>query len=195
MADSAISGLPPASSPLAGTDELELNQAGTSVRVDASVFKEEAVGLITKALSADLTNATTTFAKVTNLDQAVPVGTWAFQYFVRYQSDTTTTGIKFAVNFTGTVTSFVAHSRHQAAAPDQTVITLGAVQGGAARAISATVALIQTPSVDTINSDMLMVLEGLMVVTVTGNIELYHASEAATTTTVKQDSMLILTKA
>ncbi len=154
-----------------------------------------------KALTADQTNATTTFAKVTNLDQVVGVGTWAFKYLIRYRSDTTTTGIKFAVNHTGTVTSFVANAWYQenttaaaTGAADQAHITFGLVAGGAARAKSTSVAMVQTASVDTINADMLMILEGLMVVTVSGNIELYHASEAATTTTVKQDSALILTK-
>ena len=192
MADSPISGMPPATA-LDGTELLHLSQAVTDVQETLAtvlVF----FGLITKKLSADLTNATTTFAKVTNLDQAVPVGTWKFEYHVRYQSDTTTTGIKFAVNFTGTVTSFVAMSLGQGITRDQSLITSGAVQGGAARAISATVALVQTAGVDTINADMLEIIVGHMVVTVAGNIELYHASEVATTTTIKQDSGLILTR-
>lgn len=157
--------------------------------------------IVTKALSAGLTNSGTTFAKVTNLDQVVGVGTWAFKYLVMYRSDTTTTGIKFAVNHTGTVTSFVANGRYQenttaaaTGAADQVHITFGLVAGGATRSKSATTALVQTASVDTINVDMLMVIEGLMVVTVSGNIELYSAGEAATVTTVMKDSSLILTK-
>jgi hypothetical protein len=42
--------------------------------------------------------------------------------------------------------------------------------------------------------DMLMMITGHAVVTVSGNLELYHASEAATTTTVKAQSAVRLTK-
>lgn len=41
---------------------------------------------------------------------------------------------------------------------------------------------------------MLMIIEGLMVVANTGNIELYSASETATSTTVKAGTSLIITK-
>ncbi|GEM_PF-1467322 len=157
--------------------------------------------ITTKALSANLTNSGTTFAKVTNLDQVVGVGTWAFKYLILYSSDTTTTGIKFAVNHSGTVTSFVANGWYQenttaaaTGAADQVHTTFGLVAGGATRSKSTGTALVQTASVDTINVDMLMVIEGLMVVTVSGNIELYSAGEAATVTTVRKDSSLILTK-
>lgn len=199
MADTKISGLA-AASVVAATNEFAINEAGTSKKATAAQIKTF-VGLTTKALSADLGNSTTTFAKVTNLDQATGTGTWAFKYLIRYQSSTAGTGVKFSVNYTGTVTSFVASARYQesttaaaAGTADQAHVTFGIVAGGAARAKSATVAVVQTATIDTINADMLMIIEGLMVVTVAGNIELYHASETAAATTVKQDSALILTQ-
>lgn len=51
-----------------------------------------------------------------------------------------------------------------------------------------------TLSVDTINVDMLMIIEGTFVCTVTGDLELWHGSETAASTTVKAGSSLILQK-
>ena len=51
-----------------------------------------------------------------------------------------------------------------------------------------------TLSVDTINADMMMVIEGLMIVTVAGDLQLYHGSENAVATTIKTGSSLVLTK-
>mgnify|MGYP001566972366 CR=1 FL=1 len=158
-------------------------------------------GFITKALSADLSNSTTTLTKVTNLDQTVGVGTWAFKYFIRHQAAATTTGIKFSVNHTGTLTSFVANKR---IVESTTAASTGAqsgaangvtlISGGSARAKSTTVPLGTTISADALDADMLTIIEGLMVVTVSGNIELYHGSEVAAATTVKKDSALIIIK-
>ena len=48
--------------------------------------------------------------------------------------------------------------------------------------------------VDTANANIMIVVEGICVVTVSGTLELYHASEEANTSTVMADSSLILTK-
>lgn len=153
-------------------------------------------------LAADLANSTVTAAKVTGLDTPCGVGTWIFEYFVLYQSGTATTGIKLGCNHTGTVTSFVydaygvtADITTNTALMDQDVLlTTGATMSSwAARAKSTTAPMI-TSGVDTINVDMLMMISGLAVVTVAGNLELYHASETAVATTVKAGSALRLTK-
>lgn len=168
--------------------------------VDQRAIVQEST--FTKKLSANLANLTTTFAKVTNLDFRVPPGTWHFKYVIRHQSLATTTGIKFCVNHTGTVTSFVASSwwaENTTAASSGAQAQAGAAvfglrAGGSARAISATVAIGQTISVDVAAADMMMIIEGLMVVTVGGNIELYHGSEVAAESTIMANSALILTK-
>lgn len=197
MADTKVSGLPAVSSVVSGA-EFPCNDVGTSRKATAAQM-QLFMGVQKVRLSSDLTNATTTLTKVTGLDTTMGVGTWDFRYMIRYQSDTVTTGIKFSVNHTGTTTSAVVNAMFQenttlavTGAADQTQVTFGLVSGGAARAVSTTVDVVKTTSVDTTNSDMLMVIYGSIVVTVSGNIELYHGSEAATTTTVKQDSYLIL---
>ena len=169
--------------------------------IGGNQWNENHDGFITKTLSADLSNSTTTLTKVTNLDQAVGVGTWVFMYFIRHQAAATTTGIQFSVNYTGTVTSFVANKR---IVESTTAASTGAqsgaangvtlVSGGSAREKSTTTPLGKTISADAINANLLTIIEGLMVITVAGNIELYHGSEVAAATTVKQASSLILIK-
>ena len=64
----------------------------------------------------------------------------------------------------------------------------------AARAKSATANWGPTVSVDTANSDMLMIIDLKMIVTVAGNLELYHASETAAATTVKAGTDVVVMK-
>jgi hypothetical protein len=158
---------------------------------------------ITVALNANATaNATTTAAKITALDLALPVGTYMFDYWIVYQSSALTTGAKFDVNFTGTVTRFVfnmyfggivaadATAGHSQA---QNLTTAAPMRVLTSRA-KATAGKSPTISVDVINADMLMRIEGMMIVTVAGNIELYHGSETANSTQVMAGTSLILTK-
>lgn len=154
-------------------------------------------------LNADVSNSTTTAAKITGLDKALAVGTYTFRYFIIYQAAATTTGVKFSVNFTGTVTQFVANwhavdntAGGATAAADQDALLAGGQVyfAFAARAKSNAAGWGPSISVDTANADMLAVLEGSMIVTVTGNIELWHASEVAAATTVKAGSNMVITK-
>lgn len=144
------------------------------------------------------TNSTTTPASVMTTT-TVGVGTWHFKYLVRYQSGATTTGVKFAVNHTGTVTSFLAQSRWNTTGSAAT--TGAATQNQAAPRIyeassvrAKDTAMGPTVSVDALNSDMLCVVEGILTVSVSGSLELKHASEVAAASTVMAGTSLILTK-
>lgn len=158
--------------------------------------------VLTKALAADQSNSTVTPTKVTGLDVTIGVGTWVFQYFIRYQAAALTTGVRFDVNHSGTVTTFLWQQRcvdtsatASTNAPDQDqIIAAGGVMSAMASRAKGTAGRGTTLSVDTINANMLMIIEGLVVVTVAGDIQLYHGSEVAAASTVKQDSSLILTK-
>ncbi len=166
---------------------------------DISAAPEE---IVASRLNSDLANATTTAAKVTGLDTLCGVGTWLFEYFVLYTSSVTTTGIKLGCNHTGTVTSFVYDAcgvdtavTAATGAMDQDALALtGQVMSAWAARAKTTTAPMITVGVDTINVDMLMLISGLAIVTVSGNLELYHASETANTTTVKAGTSLRLTK-
>lgn len=153
-------------------------------------------------LSSTVTNATTTAAEITGLAKPLAIGIWIFEYFIRYRSDTTTTGIKFSVDFSGTTTSIVywgeivsALSTASDANADQDVLTatMGLLNADAARAGSSAATMV-TAGVDTINVDCLFIIRGKVDVSVAGNLRLWHASEVATTTSVMLNSALRVTK-
>lgn len=188
---------------LAG-ERIAIREGVASRIIDASGLEKTngAASVFVKALIADHSNATTTATKVTDLDIVMGVGTWVFEYFIVYRSDTTTTGIKLGCNHSGTVTVFnydmygvdnLATAASGAMDQDALAATGQVFAVWAARAKSTTAPMI-TVSVDTINVDLLMMITGIATVTVSGNLELYHGSEAATTTLVKAQSGVRLTR-
>jgi len=145
-------------------------------------------------------NATTALATVMTTT-GVGAGTWSFKYKVRYQSSATGTGVALVVNHTGTTGAFVASwwmvSTGAAAATgvaDQvSAIVTGQMVEGKSERVKNT-ASSASAGVDTINADMLAVIEGFIVVTVSGSLELRHASETANSTQVMADTLLELNK-
>lgn len=156
-----------------------------------------------KKLSADFTNNAVALTKVTNLDFAMGIGSFIFEYVICYRSAALTTGISFAVNHSGTVTTFVwdqvfgaivAADATAGADQDQILATAAPVRVFSSRAKFTTVRGV-TISVDTANADMLMRIYGLAVVTVAGNLELWCGSEvAASQVTVKAGSIVRVTR-
>lgn len=155
------------------------------------------------ALASNQANSTTTPTELTGLSVVnVQPGTYVFNYYVLYQSAATTTGVRFDVNFTGTVTKFawnqmwvdVSATAATAAADQDAVLTTGSVYGAFASRAKGTAGRGTTISVDTANADMLMRIEGIMIVTVAGDLELWHGSEVAAASTVLAGSSLILHK-
>ncbi|MDP2413450.1 hypothetical protein, partial [Daejeonella sp.] len=194
LASPALTGTPTAPTAAAATN---------TTQVATTEFVQTAIPVTVVALGTDATaNATTTLNVVTGMTTTVAAGTYTFQYFVRYQSSVTTTGVRFAVNHTGTVSTFVWNWRYSdvgsaasTATPDQDGIIAASqvVAGFASRAVSTTTRG-TTLSVDTANSDMLVIIEGVMIVTATGSLQLYHGSETAASTQVMAGTSLILTK-
>jgi hypothetical protein len=154
-----------------------------------------------QVLTADVSESAGTLTTVMTTT-GVGAGTWAFKYMLRYQSAATTTGIGTAVNHSGTVSSFVSMSRFVstggAAATgiaDQAAATNAGqlVEGKAERALNTMSSA--TAGVDTINADLLLVLEGIVVVTASGNLELKVRTEvAASAVTIKSGTLLDLRK-
>ena len=170
------------------------------IGADGLVKTNGAGSVYVKALAADQSNSTTTPTNVTGLEFPCGVGVWMFQYNIIHFSGATTTGLKFSVNHDGTVTSFVAYVRFGAGttassdAHNQNLVAAGAqiMSNFSARAKS-TAGWGQTLSVDA-TGDMLTIIEGSLVVSVAGNIELWHGSEASAISTVKGGSSLMLVK-
>jgi hypothetical protein len=172
------------------TDSLGVPRTNTSPMVS-----------VTK-LSGDVSNSTATLAALTGLQAAAGVGTWMFEYYLVYQSAATSTGVRFSVNHTGTVTSFVANARYvdatataSTAAPSQAAVAATAsVMGAFSARAKATTGWGSLISTDAAASDMLMIVEGITIVTVAGNLELWHGSETTAASTVKAGSALRLTR-
>lgn len=166
-------------------------------------FVEMANRFVINVVNATVTNSTTTAAKITELDEALTPGTYKFEYYIVYQSSATTTGVKFSVNFTGTQSGFVANMRYVdnaatastgAANQNQNASTAAVMGSYSVRLATNTASMGPTLSVDAANANMLMIIEGTMIVSASGNIELYHASETAAATSVRLGSSLIVTK-
>lgn len=157
-----------------------------------------------RTLSSNATaNSTTTGVEITGLSMFLEAGTYNFKYSLIYQAGATTTGVQFGVNYTGTASKFVANMY---AAENTTAATTGAAsQAGylvttmrllgvsSARAEATTVPnLGATISVDAANSNMFCTIEGTMVVTDTGEIELWHASEVAASSQIMSGSNVVI---
>lgn len=152
------------------------------------------------ALGSDVNNAGVTPAAITGLQMTTGLGTFKFQYLIRYQAAAVTTGVGFSINHTGTLSFFLANELYvdtsataSTGAPDQDAIAATAqVYGAFAYRAKSSAAAALTASVDTANADMLMIIDGILQVTADGNLELWHRSEVAATSTVKSGSVLIL---
>jgi len=171
---------------------------------DVGWFKPATSTAVMRALvlGADQSNSTTSLTEVAGLSVATGLGSYEFIYTILHKAGVTTTGVRFSVNHTGTVTSFVANVRNVTALataadanPDQDVVTatMGVMQAFAARAKS-TAGWGTTLGQDTADADMLTIIEGLLVCTVDGDIELWHGSETTAISTVKAGTGLKLTK-
>jgi hypothetical protein len=188
MADSKISALPAASA-AAAANEFAINEAGISKKLTAAQLAEF-LGVIKKRLGTQFDSSSTTPAKVTNLDQTLGVGTWIVEYYLRWRSSAAATGVKFDLNHSGTVTSFVWWQRQfdisataSTAVPDQDAIqAAGHVHMGFASRAKGTAGRGVLLSADTVNLDMFTVIEALIEVTVSGDIQLYFGSEATGST-------------
>ena len=195
--DPALAGNPTA--PTAAVDDNDTSIATTAFVQTGGPVK------VLKLASNATANSTTTGVEITGLNLTVPPGTYVFQYFIRYQSAATTTGVAFAVNHTGTAAVFMANIRYQesttaastgaASQASFSATTLRLVSGSSTRTKATTaVNLGASISADAANSDMLVVIEGLIIVTASGDLELWHASEVAAASTVMAGTSLILTR-
>ncbi len=175
---------------------------GAQTKVDTHAALLTTHGLTVKALASDQALTSTTAAKITGLDQTVGAGTYQFKYLIRYQSTTATVGVKFDVNHSGTVTSFVFLLRYtgtgttasSGAASMAAAGATGQVYEAFGRRAKGTAGFGTTVSSDS-TGDMLTIIEGLMVVTVSGDLQLYAGLETGTSgVSIMANSSLILTK-
>jgi hypothetical protein len=206
VADTKISALS-AVAAAATTNELAVNEAGTSKKVTLAQVETllKARGMPRVAqLTSQHSIASTTGTKVTGLDMTLEAGTYYFTYaLVIRQATNTADAPQFGVNFTGTTTKRNFHLRFADATTavtaaihsmdDVGIKTAGFIDGMAHNAFSTTAPNMGTTiGVAATASDILCFIEGLMIVTVSGNLELWRASETAAASTTEVGSSLIV---
>lgn len=157
-----------------------------------------------RALETDApANATTTGVEISGLQlDQVGAGIYIAEWFLIYQSAAATTGVKFGVNHTGTSTMTttlqIATTGTTAvtAVHDQVTTTTPTIMGSNATRSKTTTAPDLGPwtDVDTLNANLQVYIYSNVVVTAIGDLELWHASEVAASSTVKTGSCVRLTK-
>lgn len=137
-------------------------------------------------LTADSSNCTTTtLCSAAMTTTGLGTGIWKFTYTVIYQTAATNTGIGFGINHTGSASQFQAHWRHvttgnnaatgvgDSATSNEDGQIMEGKHGGTLNAVIGST----SAGVDTANADILAVIEGVIVVTGNGNLELKLVSE------------------
>jgi hypothetical protein len=159
----------------------------------------------TLKLAANHTLSSTTATEVTGLELTnIQPGTYVAQYFLKAQSATTTVGIGTGINFTGTAAAPLITRREITTGVSAATGVLDGttnvgtgtlVEGRSTGAYSTTAPnMINTGGVATAGENNLIVIEVLFTVTSAGNLELWHSSETATSTSIMSGSSVILTR-
>lgn len=194
----------PAASAAAAANELSINEAGTSKKITVSQIRD-LIGDFKVVLINDHSVSQTAPTVVSELNAPLVAGTYRFSYWLLIQTATTTVGLSFAVNYTGTATRIV----YQLSWPDTGVsAALGAfddvanaatgqiVAHSVSRSENTTTATVSTGTAGSAAADVdcFAKIEGIIVVSDSGDLELWHGSETATATRVEAGSHLLVTR-
>lgn len=205
MADTKVSALTAASA-LTGTEEVPVVQGGSSKKatVDQIIVYAGTVGHPrVKALATSHTLAATTATEVTGLGpMTLEAGTYEYRFQLIVQSSATATGIGLGINFTGTAAVRTIHSRYPTTGTTAATGIMASVSASGGinmeehntqTAFSTTAPnMVNTAGFVTANANVPVVIEGILVVTGAGDLELWHSSETAANTSVMAGSSLIV---
>lgn len=218
MADTKISALAAVVTP-AGTDEMPVNQAGTSKKLTLAQASTFAGPLVTSSGAAPATgalngngvgsttmvlntadNAVTTVETVLNITSVV-AGTYFFEYFIVWRSGTTTVGCSFNVDYSGTVTRIrtvrIGQTNLATAADGISDSTVAALTGGVVQNWGAIVdngALGPSTGVGSTTEDQYEYIRGTMVVSNGGTLSLTMTGEGNAAVTFMADSFVRMTR-
>jgi hypothetical protein len=129
-------------------------------------------------------------------------GTYMFQAFLIAASSAVGTAVKIGLNFTGTAAVRAFELRYPSTGTtantgivDDVGATTGQIhESNPQTAFSTTAANMGGAGVATANANSLMVVEGVLVVTASGDLELWHGSSGAVATSVIAGSSLLVTR-
>lgn len=218
MADTKVSALTAVTTP-AGTDEIPVNQGGTSKKLTLTQAKDFIGPKLTASGAAPATgdahqgaapsetivlntadNAVTTVETVLNVTNVL-AGTYLFEYFIVWRSGTTTVGCSFAVDYSGTVTRVRATRHYQSTG---TTAATGVSDGVAATLTGQLVEHMSTVSdngalgpntgVGSTTEDQYDVIRGTIVVSTGGTLSLTMTGEGNGAVDFKADSFVRLTR-
>lgn len=181
MADTKFSALASATLPLDETEVVPIIQGGTPKKVAVGDLRESYPAVV---LGSTVTNTTTT-AAVGVQKTGLVAGTYNVKAWVAWSTAATTTGIQMYLNYTGTVSRLVATwytlttggAAATGIADQATTTTAQMLEGKAQRANNAASGAIQ--GTDTANADQFAVLEGILVATGAGSLQVMFSSEVA----------------
>lgn len=154
-------------------------------------------------LNSDHTNATTTGTEVAGLTQTLTAGTYAFKYSLIVQSNVAggSGGMRFGVNYTGTTTRAVSTLTYYSTGTSSTSGIATSSQGGlvehdSSRLLTTTAPDMAVPAFQTVNVDTFTTIEGVIVVSNGGDLELWVniAATSGQTVSVESGSSLAVTK-
>lgn len=160
-------------------------------------------GTISSAvLTSDATaNATTTGVEVHQISIGA-AGTYVFEWNVMYTSTATGTGISLGINYTGTANPIAGWMEYPGTGTAASTGVSSMVASGSTgqvhesfgfRAETTTAPNMgATAGVDSAGGIMMCVVRGLFICSDTGDLELWHASSGAVSTTVKAGTSVIV---
>lgn len=209
MADSKISALT-AASVAAVANELVINEAGTSKKISITqlVTLLQTLGMprVLK-LGSQHSISSATATKVTGLDMTLEAGTYTVDYRLITQSGGTIgTGLYLGVNFSTGTAAVKSFWMDYADASATLLAAIGAMADTGAHTLgfrmSQPTKAYTTTSPDlgtaggfkTDASDTMVIVSGIIVVTVSGNLELWHSSETTTATNIQIGSSLVVVR-
>jgi hypothetical protein len=159
-----------------------------------------------KRLTADHSISSTTATEVTDLEMALEAGTFTFKYSLICQSGTATTGLGLGINFSTGTAAVKAFMRYNTATittasnglteeeSGAALTTGGVMNAWASKAYSTTAPTMVSAGVGAVDVDTFEIIEGIIIVTVAGNLELWHSSETAAATRVETNSSLVVVR-
>lgn len=146
--------------------------------------------------SASIADTLTTVATITSL----PPGRYQYTYYGIYQTTATTTGVGFAVAFSGTATGYAERRLATTATTTATNAATGAGATAAGnmyeaqgqRTLGSLIGAV-TVSIDAANTDSRVIVEGDLYVTAIGDLQIQQRAESAgLACTARPGSLLIL---
>jgi len=154
--------------------------------------------------SAGHSNSSTTPTKVTDLDMTLEAGTYTFTYALIVRAATSGVAPQFNLNFSGTGAPiwWFQYADNSAtllaalgiASSNVATVALGfqMAQAENTEATTAAANMGSTGGLQATGTDTMEQITGIVVVSASGNLELWHSSETASATTVEAGSSLVV---